>query len=359
MHLRKRSLACLALSGALFISSISTPAYAAAGDSIFILGNTYDEVRQMQIKLKDLGYLKSNATGYFGTDTQQAFIAFQKDKGLIADGKAGPATQKALMGAVYPSKRATQPTNVVSDQKGISTQSTTPSTNAKGSIFVLGNRYDEVKQIQQRLRELGYLKAGASGYYGTDTQKAVVEFQRAKSLPVDGKTGPATQMALLGKTLTATKAIAQPATASAGNNGKEAEKAKSPSNPKGKGQQTVDLARKHMGKPYLWGGAGPSAFDCSGLVKYVLKQQGVDSIHNSHMMSMNTKWKKVEFKNLQPGDLMFFDTRTDGSAPIGHVGIYSGGGMMVHASSGSGKIIEASVNSSYFKRTFRIARRVF
>ncbi len=59
-------------------------------------GSRSDEVRQIQTKLKELGYFNSNVDGIFGAKTQSAVKAFQKSKGLTADGIAGPKTLKAL-----------------------------------------------------------------------------------------------------------------------------------------------------------------------------------------------------------------------------------------------------------------------
>lgn len=323
----------------------------AAKPSIFIYGNQFEEVKDIQKKLIELGYLKASATGFYGKATEQAVRDFQKANKLTADGKCGPATQKALMGAAIPSKSATTGgnTTLVSTTKPTATTATNG-----GTIFVLGNSYEEVKEIQKKLKSLGYMTAGATGYYGTQTQQAVYNFQKAKGLKADGKCGPATQLALLGKTLGTTKT-----TPTSNVTVKDPVKVDVPSGSSAKGQQTVELAKKHLGKPYLWGGNGPASFDCSGLVVYVLKQQGQSSRRNSYQMSLDTKWREVSFANMRPGDLMFFDTRADKSAPIGHVGIYAGNGTMVHASSGSGKIVMAGVTSGYFRERFRIARRVF
>jgi peptidoglycan DL-endopeptidase CwlO len=84
----------------------------------------------------------------------------------------------------------------------------------------------------------------------------------------------------------------------------------------------VAIAERYLGVPYSWGGASPSGFDCSGLVMYVFAQVGVSLPHSSYAQyGMGTP---VSRDQLQPGDLVFFDG-------LGHVGIYIGGGMMIHA----------------------------
>jgi cell wall-associated NlpC family hydrolase len=88
------------------------------------------------------------------------------------------------------------------------------------------------------------------------------------------------------------------------------------------GSQVVSIAMSYLGVPYVWGGASPGGFDCSGLVMYSFAQIGISLPHSSYAM-----WNygsAVPYDQLQPGDLVFFD----GDA---HVGIYIGGGQFVHA----------------------------
>ena len=79
---------------------------------------------------------------------------------------------------------------------------------------------------------------------------------------------------------------------------------------------------QELGKPYVWGAAGPSYFDCSGLVMYVYAQVGVSLPHNA--AAQYGYGSPVSYGDLQPGDLVFFEG-------LGHVGIYIGGGQFIHA----------------------------
>jgi len=88
------------------------------------------------------------------------------------------------------------------------------------------------------------------------------------------------------------------------------------------GGQAVAIAERYLGVPYVWGGASPSGFDCSGLVMYVYGQLGVSLPHNA--AAQYASLPHVSESDLEPGDLVFFDG-------LGHVGIYIGGGMMIHA----------------------------
>jgi cell wall-associated NlpC family hydrolase len=89
-------------------------------------------------------------------------------------------------------------------------------------------------------------------------------------------------------------------------------------------KNVVYSALAQRGDPYAWGGAGPSSFDCSGLVQYAYKAAGRTLPHSSRMQSTMGTW--VPKTALRPGDLIFF------YSPVSHVGIYIGNGRMVHAS---------------------------
>ncbi|WP_097026072.1 C40 family peptidase [Clostridium peptidivorans] len=114
----------------------------------------------------------------------------------------------------------------------------------------------------------------------------------------------------------------------------------------------VTYAYKFMGKPYVWGAAGPSAFDCSGFTLYVYRAFGVNLGH--YTGTQFATGQAVSKDNLLPGDLVFFNT----DSSISHVGIYVGGGQFIHASSGSGQVIVSSLSGSYYASRYAGARRV-
>jgi cell wall-associated NlpC family hydrolase len=87
----------------------------------------------------------------------------------------------------------------------------------------------------------------------------------------------------------------------------------------------VGLAMDELGKPYSWGAAGPNAFDCSGLTRYVYGRVGISLPHSSR--AQYGSGRHVSRDELQPGDLVFFSR----GGTISHVGIYIGGGNFVHA----------------------------
>ena len=94
--------------------------------------------------------------------------------------------------------------------------------------------------------------------------------------------------------------------------------------PGGHGTTVIQAALSRIGSPYSWGGSGPGAFDCSGLVMWSFQQAGISLPHSSQALANGGA--PVSVDQMQPGDLVTY--YSDAS----HVGIYLGNGMMVHAS---------------------------
>ena len=123
-----------------------------------------------------------------------------------------------------------------------------------------------------------------------------------------------------------------------------------------KGEQIVNYAKQYLGCKYVYGGSGPSTFDCSGFTMYVYKHFGISLSHSARAQSKNGSY--VAKSDLQPGDLVFFkDYETMNG--IGHCGIYIGDGNFIHASSGTGYCVKIStlLSGSYLAR-YETARRL-
>lgn len=123
-----------------------------------------------------------------------------------------------------------------------------------------------------------------------------------------------------------------------------------------KGEEIAEYAKQFLGSKYVYGGSGPSTFDCSGFTMYVYKNFGISLSHSARAQSSNGTY--VSKDELEPGDLVFFkDYETmDG---IGHCGIYIGDGNFIHASSGTGYCVKIStlLSGSYNTR-YETARRL-
>jgi peptidoglycan DL-endopeptidase CwlO len=111
----------------------------------------------------------------------------------------------------------------------------------------------------------------------------------------------------------------------------------------------VGIAMQYLGVPYVWGGASPSGFDCSGFSMYVYAQLGVSLPH--HAASQYGMGSPVSRDQLQAGDLVFFNG-------LGHMGIYIGGGQFIHAPHTGDVVKISSLSDSWYASTWVGARRL-
>jgi peptidoglycan DL-endopeptidase CwlO len=111
----------------------------------------------------------------------------------------------------------------------------------------------------------------------------------------------------------------------------------------------VGVAMQYLGTPYVWGGASPGGFDCSGFIQYVYNQVGVSLPH--HAASQFGYGTPVSREQLEPGDLVFFDG-------LGHAGIYVGGGQFIHSPHTGDVVKISSMNDSWYSSGFVGARRL-
>jgi peptidoglycan DL-endopeptidase CwlO len=109
----------------------------------------------------------------------------------------------------------------------------------------------------------------------------------------------------------------------------------------------VDIAMRYLGIPYVYAGADPSGFDCSGFTMYVYAQIGISLPHNAAMQF--GEGTPVSYDQLQPGDLVFF-------YGLGHVGMYIGGGSFIH-SPHTGDVVKISPLAGHYASVFDGARR--
>lgn len=121
------------------------------------------------------------------------------------------------------------------------------------------------------------------------------------------------------------------------------------------GQRMVDFAMQYLGLPYIWAGAGPGGFDCSGLTMYVAQNVlGIDITHSTVLQF--GYGSSVGYGDWAPGDIVFFaNTYTAG---ISHVGIYVGDGQFIHAENPGTGVVISSLYDSYYSAHYAGARRL-
>jgi cell wall-associated NlpC family hydrolase len=114
------------------------------------------------------------------------------------------------------------------------------------------------------------------------------------------------------------------------------------------GDRAARLALHEIGTPYVWGGAAPGGFDCSGLTSWVYAKLGVSLPHNA--AAQFDIGRPVQPSSIRRGDLLFFHG-------LGHVGLYLGGGRMVHAPE-SGRSVEVVRLADHYAARLVGARRI-
>ena len=115
------------------------------------------------------------------------------------------------------------------------------------------------------------------------------------------------------------------------------------------GSSVVALAQQYLGTRYVYGGAAPGAFDCSGYTMYIMKQFGYNLPHTATGQWQSGYGTKVSYAEMMPGDLVFFcdPSRSLGKA-CSHVGIYVGNGQFIHASSSKSGVIYSDLARGYY-----------
>jgi len=257
------------------------------------------------------------ADGVFGPRTLAAVKRFQREHGLLVDGQVGPHTRAAM----------------AAENSG------TP-----GEIVIrLNDRGPAVAALQ---RALGI---PADGVFGPQTLHAVRTFQGRHGLLVDGQVGPHTRAALH-LAASADFHLGPPVVSPSHHHHHRRHVRHLHHAPSSGslGERAVAMARRELGVPYVWGGESPAGFDCSGLVQYVYARLGVELPRVA--AAQYGAGRHVSQSDLRPGDLVFFDH-------LGHVGIYIGGGMFIHAPH-TGTVVQIGSLSGWYAETYVGATRV-
>lgn len=153
--------------------------------ALLTVGDTGSQVQQVQQRLQQLGYFHAHTTGYYGTITHHAVLQFQQDHGLPADGIVGHDTLSALKLSFHP-----QPSSQPKAQPKAQPSSHHPYHPIVDNRHLIGLGVGDhgpgVKDLQQRLKELGFFHAHTTGYFGPITRQAVIEFQKQCSIAATG-----------------------------------------------------------------------------------------------------------------------------------------------------------------------------
>ena len=257
-------------------------------------GDTGSEIVAIQKKLIAAGY-KARETGEYDANTKWAVRLYQKDQGLPVDGILGDTTYKKLMGKPMPSA-----TKTVSKVKEISKK------DAELMAKIQAKKEGSSKAITTSVKQ--QKKPTTQGKPATVQVKHKVTNHTAKPLrtvPVSGNV-----------------------------------------------KEILTYANTFTGVPYKFGGTTPAGFDCSGYIRHVFQKVGVQLPRQAD--EQYTVGKKVEKQNLQPGDLVFFETYEPG---VSHSGIYIGDGQFISATSSSGVAV-ADIDDSYWGPRYVGAKRV-
>ena len=122
----------------------------------------------------------------------------------------------------------------------------------------------------------------------------------------------------------------------------------------GRGATALRFSIKQIGERYVFGAAGPTFWDCSGLTMRAFGAAGISLPHSA--ASQMNYGKRISFNSLKPGDLVFFNH--GGRSYVSHVGIYLGGGRMVHAPHPGARVKVTDFGTSFGSLRFAGGRRI-
>lgn len=125
-----------------------------------------------------------------------------------------------------------------------------------------------------------------------------------------------------------------------------------PGSPMGDGSLAALIAEaeKYLGMPYVWGGSSPStSFDCSGFICWIFTHSGVYNLSRTTAQGIYNQCTPISPENAKPGDIIFFTGTYSSPNPVTHVGLYVGGGQMVHCGE---PISYTNINTAYWQKHF-------
>ena len=206
--------------------------------------------------------------------------------------------------------------------------------------FKPGQSGPEVAAIQEQLLMEGYDIGIPDGVYGARTVAAVKKYQASMGLAADGVIGNFTYKKLMGREMPTHRTLNT-------NRGYGSSYGYGSST----ARELISTAYDYVGVPYVFGGTTPWGFDCSGYTQYVFRQMGIEIPRTAD--AQYYAFPKVSSSELEPGDLVFFETYEPGPS---HCGIYIGNAQMLQAGSSTGVPVSHVVSAHWGARYIGAAR---
>ncbi len=121
-------------------------------------------------------------------------------------------------------------------------------------------------------------------------------------------------------------------------------------------EQSIELARRFLGLPYLWGGRSSYGYDCSGFTQMLVRSRGINMPRDADLQAAWDGMEVIDRKDLQPGDLLFFGRSAD---KITHTAMFIGNGEIIHATTNTHPVIQISrIEDQPWTRILVACRRV-
>ncbi|WP_017755382.1 C40 family peptidase [Calidifontibacillus oryziterrae] len=307
-------------------------------------GHVGSSVRILQEGLKRMGYYPFQVDGIFGPHTQAAVRKFQLYTALSVDGIAGPQTLSRILTLSSQNElaqnaiRKNEIQNHIQDQTEANVNLASINSNEQVPKLIvplqLGTKSLQVNDAQTILKKLNYYTFKIDGIFGKRTKNAVIHFQKNHNLPATGDIDEATWKKLHSNNLVSYEPDHIPVI----------------NDRYGVDTSLIQYATKLVGTPFEWGGTTPNGFDCSGFLKYVYSEKGINIPR-----TVNEIWNYgIDVGNPSIGDLVFFQTYKPGPS---HAGIYIGDGKFIHSSSSKGVTI-SKLNLNYWSKRYLGAKRI-
>ena len=264
------------------------------------LGAAGADVQNMQERLIELGYPISEATGYFGEETEKAVRYFQRMSGLAEDGSVGHMTEELLYSGA--AEKSLEYEQMQADKEAEAQQPGEPAEDSK-------QEDNSSKEDSKQEDNSGSQESSGNGS------------QQEDSAPVEDNSSSAEDSGDSSPSYTADA---------------------------GSVEAFIAVAEAQLGKPYVLGGKGPNSFDCSGLIYYALRESGNDVPYRTSAGWRSTDYPTItSISDLQRGDIICMN---------GHVAIYLGDNMVLDASSSQNAMVTREFGS-WFRNGFICAKR--